>query len=105
MQILYTPLKKQRKILKKTDSMKGSYLGPNFSNLDVKARLEKLGAKFEQLNENVILKKASYLLSQNKVIGWFSGRMEFGPRSLGARSILADPRSETMQKNLNLKIK
>ena len=103
--VYYMMKKKQRILLKKTDSMKGSYLGPNFSNLDVKARLEKLGAKFKQLHENVILKKASYLLSQKKVIGWFSGRMEFGPRSLGARSILADPRSETMQKNLNLKIK
>ena len=87
------------------DSMSGSYLGSEFSQDQIEKELKLIGANYEVLNyENVIDKTADYL-SKEKVIGWFQKRMEFGPRALGARSILGDPRSEKMQKNLNLKVK
>ena len=85
--------------------MSGSYLGPEYSQSFIEQELENNGAKFEVLNETEIIEKTSESLTQGKAIGWFQGRMEFGPRALGARSIIGDPRSETMQKNLNLKIK
>ena len=85
--------------------MKGSYLGTEFSQEEIEKELELIGANFETLNyEDLIIKTAEYL-SNEKAIGWFQGRMEFGPRALGGRSILGDPRSEKMQKNLNLKVK
>ena len=87
------------------DTMKGSYLGTEFSQQDIERILKSLGANFETLKYEDIINKASEYLSNEKIIGWFQGRMEFGPRALGNRSILADPRSNTMQKNLNLKIK
>ena len=87
------------------DDMQGSYLGPEFSNDEIKEQLDKVGAKYEFLSEQKLIDKAVKDLSHEEAIGWFQGRMEFGPRALGARSILADPRSESMQKNLNLKIK
>ncbi len=87
------------------DDMKGSYLGTEFSQEQIEQELRSVGANFETFNyENVIDKTANYL-SDEKAIGWFQGRMEFGPRALGSRSILADPRSDKMQKNLNLKVK
>ena len=87
------------------DDMKGSYLGPEYSQEEIEKQLDDIGGKYEVFsNENLIDKTASDL-SNEKIIGWFQGRMEFGPRALGARSILADPRSENMQKNLNLKVK
>ena len=78
--------------------MQGSYLGPEFSNDEIKEQLDKVGAKYEFLSEQKLIDKAVKDLSHEEAIGWFQGRMEFGPRALGARSILADPRSESMQK-------
>ena len=85
--------------------MKGSYLGTEFSQDEIEKELKLLGANFEVLDYENLIEKTSEFLSIEKVIGWFQGRMEFGPRALGARSILGDPRSEKMQKNLNLKVK
>ncbi len=88
-----------------SDSMKGSYLGPSFTQKEIEERLASCGAAFETFTEQEMLEKTASELSEGKSIGWFQGRMEFGPRSLGCRSILGDPRSETMQKTLNLKVK
>jgi carbamoyltransferase len=100
----YQELNNKRKILK-TDSINGSYLGPKFSDDQVEYELKNCGANFKKLTSDQIIKDTAKALSEEKVIGWFQGRMEFGPRSLGNRSIIADPRSEKMQKNLNLKVK
>jgi carbamoyltransferase len=100
----YHELDNKREILK-TDSMKGSYLGPQFSDDQVENELKKCGANYKKLNLDQIIKDTAKALSEEKAVGWFQGRMEFGPRSLGNRSIIADPRSEKMQKNLNLKVK
>ena len=100
----YQELDNKRKILK-TDSMKGSYLGPQFTDDEVENELKSCGANYKKLNLDQIIKDTAKLLSEKKAVGWFQGRMEFGPRSLGNRSIIADPRSEKMQKNLNLKVK
>ena len=87
------------------DDMQGSYLGSEYSQDHIENELKSIGAHFDILNyEDLIIKTAEYL-SKEKAIGWFQGRMEFGPRALGGRSILGDPRSEKMQKNLNLKVK
>ena len=94
----------ERKI-SSTDDMQGSYLGPLYSQKEIERKLNDLGAKFETLNEEYLINKTSEDLSKGNAIGWFQGRMEFGPRALGARSIIGDPRSPTMQKNLNLKVK
>tara|TARA_B110000008_G_scaffold36588_1_gene33041 strand:- start:9639 stop:11474 length:1836 start_codon:yes stop_codon:yes gene_type:complete len=91
--------------VKKPDSMRGSYLGPEFSQQDIENKLTKCGAKFEIFTEKVMLEKTSQALVEGKAVGWFQGRMEFGPRALGSRSILGDPSSEIMQKTLNLKVK
>ena len=88
-----------------TDSMKGSYLGCAFDQKQIEKELNSLGANFQTFEyENLINRTAEYLANE-KAIGWFQGRMEFGPRALGGRSILGDPRSDKMQKNLNLKVK
>ena len=87
------------------DSMQGSYLGNEFSQKEIEESLKQLGANFEILDYDVLIENTAELLSKEKAIGWFQGRMEFGPRALGGRSILADPRSDKMQKNLNLKVK
>ena len=87
------------------DSMKGSYLGPEFTQEQIEEELNSIGAIYETVNYDDLINKASDYLSREKVIGWFQGRMEFGPRALGGRSILGDPRSDKMQKNLNLKVK
>ncbi len=87
------------------DRMKGAYLGPKFNDQDVEQQLNDLNAKYGKKNSDEISKEVARELSNNKTVGWFQGRMEFGPRALGGRSILADPRSEKMQKELNLKIK
>ena len=87
------------------DDMKGSYLGPEYSNLEIENQFKEQGVNYEVLDDKDIISKAAECLSNGEVIGWFQGKMEFGPRALGARSILGDPRSSTMQKNLNLKIK
>ena len=96
---------KKRIISSNRDTMKGAFLGPEFSNKEIEASLLKSRANFHKFNEKELLKKVAILLSEGKAIGWMQGRMEFGPRALGARSILADPRSSSMQKQLNLKVK
>ena len=96
---------KQERLTPLKDNMRGSYLGPSFNNDEILDKLTTLGADFEKLSEEDLLKITAKELSKEKIIGWFQGRMEFGPRALGARSIIADPRSETMQKKLNLKVK
>jgi carbamoyltransferase len=100
----YQELNNKRKI-DPNDSMKGSYLGPRFDNSIVEKELISLDANFKKYSEEEIVNILSSELSKEKTVGWFQGRMEFGPRALGARSILADPRSEKMQKELNLKVK
>ena len=88
-----------------SDAMRGSYLGPAFGDDEIAHRLVACGARFVHLGEADLLERASDDLASGKALAWFQGRMEFGPRALGARSILADPRSPTMQKTLNLRIK
>jgi carbamoyltransferase len=87
------------------DGMSGAYLGPSYTQPEIEQRLRAVGAKFVVLEERNLLEACVDLLVAQKVVGWFQGRMEFGPRALGARSILGDPRSERMQSHLNLKIK
>ena len=87
------------------DGMRGAYLGPAFGQSDIEKELSSAGAKFSVLTEDKLIDTAASALAQDKAVGWFQGRMEFGPRALGARSILADARSPAMQKNLNLKVK
>ena len=100
----YLELNKDRKFTN-NDQMKGSYLGPSYSNDEIQKSLTNLGAKFKILSNNDLINKTSDDLANGHAIGWFQGRMEFGPRALGARSIIGDPRSPNMQKNLNLKVK
>ena len=88
-----------------TDSMQGAYLGPSFEQKDIECRLRQAGARFAVVDDNCLVKMSADALVRKKALGWFQGRMEFGPRALGARSILADARSETMQSVLNLKVK
>ena len=97
-------LKKER-ISPLKDEMRGSYLGPSFNDNDIERSLTSLGAIYEKFSEEKLLKITAEKLSEEKTIGWFQGRMEFGPRALGARSIIADSRSDKMQKILNLKVK
>ena len=87
------------------DNMKGSYLGPEFTQDQIEYELKSIGANFETVEYENLIDQTSNYLSEEKAIGWFQGRMEFGPRALGGRSILGDPRSDKMQKNLNLKVK
>ncbi|TGN20407.1 carbamoyltransferase family protein [Leptospira idonii] len=87
------------------DSMKGSYLGPKYSNDSVKESLDKLGAKYSYYPDGKLEEKLAQVLSEGNVIGYFQGRMEFGPRALGGRSIIGDPRNQKMQSVMNLKIK
>ena len=87
------------------DAMQGSYLGPSYDDDDVTKRLEAAGAKFETLTEEKMIDITAQALADGKAIGWFQGRMEFGPRALGGRSFLGDARSPEMQKQLNLKVK
>ena len=93
------------RIISLNDDMQGSYLGPEYSQKDIQNDLDKMGAVYEIKNEEDLINQTAEDLSTGKVIGWFQGRMEFGPRALGNRSILGDPRSSEMQKNLNLKVK
>jgi len=98
-------LNKKRKPSDKIDNMKGSFLGPEYSELKINETLEGCGAVFSNHSQDQIIELTAKDLADGKAVGWFSGRMEFGPRALGNRSILADPRSESMQKILNLKVK
>jgi carbamoyltransferase len=98
-------LKNFRQITAGKDTMCGSYLGPQYSRVEIEQRLTDAGAIFTHSDESQLIETIAQALADGKVVGWFNGRMEFGPRSLGARSILGDPRSPSMQKDLNLKIK
>ncbi len=89
----------------RADSMKGSYLGPRFAPEDIRERLNKSGAVYEELGDAQLLPMLADILAAENVVGWFQGRMEFGPRALGGRSIIGDPRSAKMQSVMNLKIK
>ena len=102
--VWHSELDNPRTVSKK-DDMKGSYLGPSYNDNLIKAELANLGAIFTKIPTEEIASTTANLLAENNAIGWFQGRMEFGPRALGSRSILADPRSEKTQKNLNLKVK
>lgn len=97
--------KKRHISLNGSDAMHGSYIGPDFSEEDIESGLTKSGAIFTKYTSQETIEKVSNFLEEGKVVGWMQGKMEFGPRALGGRSIIADPRSEIMQKNLNLKIK
>jgi carbamoyltransferase len=95
----------ERVVSEGMDAMRGSYLGPRFEQDDIESRLTAAGAKFEVYAPDEVVDKTAQALADEKAVGWFQGRMEFGPRALGARSILGDPRSPTMQRTLNLKVK
>ena len=97
--------KHPRTVVPGKDGMKGAYLGPQFSPDEIEAYLGSQGAAYERLERACLLTRVAELLAKDKVIGWFDGRMEFGPRALGARSILGDARSPRMQAQMNLKIK
>jgi carbamoyltransferase len=98
-------LGKPRTVTPGKDAMKGAYLGPAFSPDEIEAYLRSIGASYERLDRPALNSTVAGCLAQGKIVGWFDGRMEFGPRSLGARSILGDPRSPAMQAAMNLKIK
>jgi len=100
----HTELGNKRKVLP-NDKMKGSYLGDEFSQTQIEKELQQLGANFVTLNYEQLIDQTAELISEENAIGWFQGRMEFGPRALGNRSIIGDPRSDSMQKILNLKVK
>ena len=103
--IWHRHLKRPRQVRPGGDGMQGAYLGPAFGEDEIREFLDGVGAKFVRMEPDDLLRCAASLLAQEKVIGWFDGRMEFGPRALGNRSILGDPRSPKMQAQMNLKIK
>ena len=96
---------KERVTSKESDAMKGAFLGPVFTDAEIEAELTACGATFTKLSEDELIDTVATALSDQKAVGWMQGRMEFGPRALGGRSIIADPRSPVMQKQLNLKVK
>ena len=96
---------KNSRYIDQNDSMQGSYLGPEYSQNEIEDELKNIGAKFSVIEEDNLINKTAEDLSNEMAVGWFQGRMEFGPRALGGRSILGDPRAENTQKNLNLKVK
>jgi carbamoyltransferase len=96
---------KERNASTGRDRMKGSYLGPQFSDDEIEVKLKKYGAVYKKFSEEDLIEQVAKALTEEKAIGWMQGRMEFGPRALGGRSIIADPRSSFMQKQLNLKVK
>ena len=103
--IWYLHHNKERIASKERDAMKGAYLGPEFTDAEIEAELTACGALFKKLSENEMVEEVATALADEKAVGWMQGRMEFGPRALGGRSIIADPRSPVMQKQLNLKVK
>ncbi len=96
---------KERVISTERDAMKGAYLGPMFTDTEIEVELKECGATYKKLSEDELIEIVATKLADGKAIGWMQGRMEFGPRALGGRSIIADPRSPIMQKQLNLKVK
>ena len=103
--IWYLHHKKKRKVSSGLDSMKGAYLGPDFEDKEIESTLKACGAIYKKLEEEDLIEMVAAALADKKAIGWMQGRMEFGPRALGSRSIIADPRSKIMQKQLNIKVK
>ncbi|MDC3381466.1 carbamoyltransferase [Gammaproteobacteria bacterium] len=101
----YLHHKKERITSKERDAMKGAFLGPEFTDTEIEAELAACGATFKKLSEEELIDAVSTALADEKAVGWMQGRMEFGPRALGGRSIIADPRSPVIQKQLNLKVK
>ncbi len=101
----YHMMLKQPRTVNPADSMKGGYLGPEYSQADIEQRLTKAGAVFTTVSDSEMITLTAQALAEGKAVGWHQGRMEFGPRALGGRSIIADPRSEAVQKQLNLKVK
>jgi len=101
----YHMMLKQPRTVNPADSMKGGYLGPEYSQADIEQRLTKAGAVFTTVSDTEMIALTAQALADGKAVGWHQGRMEFGPRALGGRSIIADPRSEAVQKQLNLKVK
>ncbi len=101
----YLHYKNGRSLSKERDAMNGGYLGPEFSESEIEDQLKACGAVYKKCSKNELLDEVVSALANEKVVGWMQGRMEFGPRALGGRSIIADPRSPTMQKQLNLKVK
>lgn len=101
----YLFLNQPRKVSVQQDAMQGAYLGPAFPQTEIESRLKAVGARFEVLNDETLLETCADDLAHEKALGWFQGRMEFGPRALGGRSILGDARSPAMQSVLNLKVK
>jgi len=98
-------LKRPRKVTPGKDTMKGAYLGPSFSTEEIEAFLKQTGASYQRLDRATMMVRVAEQLANEKIVGWFNGRMEFGPRALGCRSILGDPRSPRMQAQMNIKIK
>lgn len=103
--IWHRHLQQPRPVLPGCDAMKGSYLGPEYPDAEIERQLTGVGATFEKLSREVLTERVADLLAEGQIIGWMNGRMEFGPRALGARSILGDPRSPKMQADMNIKIK
>ena len=103
--IWHRHLEQPRTVTPGKDFMNGSYLGPSFDEDEIKTRLDALGAHYTLLERDELTKRAASILADGKIVGWHNGRNEFGPRALGSRSILGDPRNKEMQKNMNLKIK
>jgi carbamoyltransferase len=103
--IWHRHLNKPRTVTPNKDSMNGAYLGPEFTPDEIETYLKSVGASYRRLERSELLKEVATNMANEKVIGWLNGRMEFGPRSLGARSIIGDARSPAMQRQMNLKIK
>ena len=103
--IWHRHFRESRRVPARGDAMKGAYLGPSYSDAEIGRVLQERRAPSEQLDRTALLQRVASELAAGKIVGWFNGRMEFGPRALGARSILGDPRSPQMQANMNIKIK
>ena len=103
--IWHRHLKQPRTVTPGRDSMKGAYLGPGYTDTEIQAFLDSTGAVYERLDRDALLAATAAELANGKIVGWFNGRMEFGPRALGSRSILGDPRNPRMQADMNIKIK
>jgi len=103
--IWHRQLQKPRTVRPGKDSMKGAYLGPSFSDAEIENFLKTARAGYTKLSKEEMQQKVAELISKEKIVGWFNGRMEFGPRALGSRSIIGDPRSPKMQADMNIKIK
>ena len=101
----YLHYNQERSVSTGRDAMKGAYLGPEFSDDEIESELKARGAIYENLSDDELIEQVASALADGKAVGWMQGRMEFGPRALGGRSIIADPRSSVMQKQLNLKVK